>query len=87
MDRAGRRPGWAAGSARRRQSWRPGRADRWHSSLQVRIVTTTFVASAAVVTMLGFFLMQEIATGLLSGKLQSATGQAENGLGNAEGQL
>jgi two-component system sensor histidine kinase MtrB len=59
---------------------------RWHSSLQVRVVTTTLVVSALVVTVLGFFLMQEIAAGQLASKLHSATDQAEDGLGNVQGQ-
>ena len=59
---------------------------RWHSSLQVRVVTTTLVGSAIVVTILGFFLMQQIAAGLLASKVRSATNQAEDGLGIAAGQ-
>ena len=39
---------------------------RWRSSLQLRVVATTLVVSAVVVSLLGFFLMQQIASGLLA---------------------
>jgi two-component system sensor histidine kinase MtrB len=39
--------------------------DRWRRSLQLRVVGTTLAVSALVVTALGFFLMQQIAAGLL----------------------
>ncbi len=45
---------------------------RWRSSLQVRVVSTTLVVSALVVSLLGFFLMQQIASNLL----KRAEGQA-----------
>jgi two-component system sensor histidine kinase MtrB len=38
---------------------------RWLRSLQLRVVTATLVMSAVVVTVLGFFLMQQIASDLL----------------------
>jgi two-component system, OmpR family, sensor histidine kinase MtrB len=37
----------------------------WRRSLQLRVVTTTLVVSAVVVTLLGFYLMQQIASGQL----------------------
>src|SRR4029077_8957459 len=39
---------------------------RWHRSLQLRVVCTTLVLSALVIAVLGFFLVQSIAEGLLS---------------------
>ena len=45
---------------------------RWRSSLQLRVVSTTLVVSALVVSLLGFFLMQQIASNLL----KRAEGQA-----------
>ncbi|MGO9080492.1 MAG: MtrAB system histidine kinase MtrB [Streptosporangiaceae bacterium] len=53
---------------------------RWRGSLQLRVVTTTLVVSAIVVAVLGFFLMQQIAAGLLQSKVRSAAGQAGEGL-------
>ena len=38
---------------------------RWHRSLQLRVVGTTLVISAAVIAVLGFFLTEQIADGLL----------------------
>ena len=53
---------------------------RWRRSLQLRVVSTTLVVSVAVVSLLGFFLMQQIAANLLqSAKAQSHT-QASDGL-------
>jgi two-component system sensor histidine kinase MtrB len=47
---------------------------RWRSSLQVRVVSTTLVISALVVSVLGFFLMQQIASNLLTrAKVQAYT--------------
>jgi two-component system sensor histidine kinase MtrB len=47
---------------------------RWLRSLQLRVVTTTLVISALVVTVLGFFLMQQIA----SDQLKAKEAQADN---------
>ncbi len=41
---------------------------RWLRSLQLRVITTTLVISAAVVSVLGFFLMQQIASDQLKAK-------------------
>jgi two-component system, OmpR family, sensor histidine kinase MtrB len=52
---------------------------RWHRSLQLRVVSTTLVLSALVIAVLGFFLVQSIAGGLLSSAEASARSQVENG--------
>src|SRR5689334_13907970 len=39
---------------------------RWHRSLHLRIIGTTLVISLAVVVVLGIFLVQQIASGLLN---------------------
>jgi two-component system, OmpR family, sensor histidine kinase MtrB len=52
---------------------------RWHRSLQLRVVSTTLVLSAMVIAVLGFFLVQSIAEGLLSSAENSARTQVENG--------
>jgi two-component system, OmpR family, sensor histidine kinase MtrB len=57
---------------------------RWWRSLQLRVVTATLVISAIVVAVLGFFLMQQIAAGLLQNKEHSAASQALGGLALAQ---
>jgi len=52
---------------------------RWYRSLQFRVVATTLVLSAFVIVMLGFFLVQFIAAGLLSNAEKSASIQVEQG--------
>jgi hypothetical protein len=58
---------------------------RWHRSLQLRVVSTTLVLSALVIAVLGFFLVQAIEEGLLSGVEQSATVQVSAGRSSALG--
>jgi two-component system sensor histidine kinase MtrB len=53
---------------------------RWRSSLQLRVVSTTLVVSALVVSLLGFFLMQQIASNLLRSAEAQAYTQAQDGL-------
>ena len=57
---------------------------RWRRSLQLRVVTTTLALSALVIAVLGFFLTQQIADGLLLNKERSATAQVSQGLTVAE---
>jgi len=59
---------------------------RWQSSLQLRVVSTTLVVSALVVSVLGFFLMQQISLNLLQHAEASAFTQASNGLAVAQSQ-
>jgi two-component system sensor histidine kinase MtrB len=58
---------------------------RWHRSLQLRVVATTLVISAVVIAVLGFFLTQQIAAGLLESLQKSAAVQLSDGLRAAEG--
>ena len=53
---------------------------RWHRSLQLRVIGTTLVISVAVVAVLGIFLMQQIASGLLNSERNAAVAQANDGL-------
>ena len=53
---------------------------RWRSSLRVRVVSTTLVVSAIVVSLLGFFLMQEITANFLRKAESEAFTQAGDGL-------
>jgi two-component system, OmpR family, sensor histidine kinase MtrB len=56
---------------------------RWRRSLQLRVVGTTLVASAVVIAVLGFFLMQQIASGLLQNTERQATAQTLAGMNQA----
>jgi len=58
---------------------------RWHRSLQLRVVSTTLVLSVLVIAVLGFFLVQEIATGLLNTEEATATSQVSAGRTSALG--
>jgi two-component system, OmpR family, sensor histidine kinase MtrB len=70
------------------RKWQRERAEelrcRWRRSLQLRVVTTTLALSALVIAVLGFFLTQQIADGLLLNKERSATAQVSQGLTVAE---
>jgi two-component system, OmpR family, sensor histidine kinase MtrB len=59
---------------------------RWLRSLQLRVVTTTLVISAVVVTVLGFFLMQQITSDQLRAKEAQASNLVDNGLITADTQ-
>ena len=59
---------------------------RWRRSLQLRVVGTTLVISAAVVAVLGFFLTEQIAAGLLSNAEASARAEVVTGLNTAQSQ-
>ncbi len=59
---------------------------RWESSLQLRVVSTTLVVSAVVVSLLGFFLMQQFQTNLLRHAAALDYAQATDGLSLAETQ-
>src|ERR1700733_3803074 len=56
---------------------------RWRRSLQLRVVGTTLVASAVVIAVLGFFLMQQITSGLLQNTEKQATAQTLAGMNQA----
>ena len=53
---------------------------RWHRSLQLRVVATTLVICVVVVTVLGFFLVQQIESGLLNSARTAAAHQLGEGL-------
>jgi two-component system, OmpR family, sensor histidine kinase MtrB len=59
---------------------------RWLRSLQLRVITTTLIISAVAVTLLGFFLMQQITSDQLQAKELQAGNVVENGLVTAESQ-
>jgi len=60
---------------------------RWHRSLQLRVVATTAIISFVVVAALGYFLMQQIATGLLNSARNQASTQIAEGLADAKGEV
>lgn len=60
---------------------------RWRRSLQLRVVTTTMAVSVAVVAVLGFFLMQQIAEGLLAAKQNAALTEQYAGLTTAQNEF
>ena len=60
---------------------------RWHRSLQLRVIATTLMISVVVVAALGFFLMQQITTGLLNNERTSASTQIAEGLRAAKGEV
>ncbi|MFY9777910.1 MAG: MtrAB system histidine kinase MtrB [Trebonia sp.] len=59
---------------------------RWRRSLQLRVVGTTLVISATMIAVLGFFLTEQIAYGLLTNAENSARTQALDGLNTARAQ-
>jgi two-component system, OmpR family, sensor histidine kinase MtrB len=59
---------------------------RWHRSLQLRVVATTLALSALVIAVLGFYLVQLIANGLLTSAQTADSNVVLNGRQNAEGQ-
>ena len=59
---------------------------QWRRSLQLRVVGTTLVISVAVIAVLGFFLTEQIAGGLLHNAEISARAQVESGLSSAQSQ-
>ena len=58
----------------------------WRRSLQLRVVGTTLVISATMIAVLGFFLTEQIAYGLLTNAENSAKTQALDGLNTARSQ-
>jgi two-component system, OmpR family, sensor histidine kinase MtrB len=57
---------------------------RWLRSLQLRVVTTTLLISAVMVTVLGFFLMQQITSDQLKAKELTAANAVQTGLFSAQ---
>jgi two-component system, OmpR family, sensor histidine kinase MtrB len=57
---------------------------RWHRSLQLRVIASTLAISAVVVAVLGFFLIGQIAAGLLANARTAALTQTSDGLAVAQ---
>ncbi|MFC6886808.1 MULTISPECIES: MtrAB system histidine kinase MtrB [Actinomadura] len=60
---------------------------RWRRSIQVRIVTWTLCISAIVVAILGAFLMQQVSSALMDGKVKAARLQLDEGLAQVQRDL
>jgi two-component system sensor histidine kinase MtrB len=56
---------------------------RWNRSLQLRVIATTLVISTTMIAILGFFLTEQIAGGLLANAEDAAHNQALAGLNAA----
>ena len=56
----------------------------WRRSLRMRVVTATVALSLAVVALLGSFLVQRVATGLLDAKVAAALAEAGAGTRDAQ---
>jgi two-component system sensor histidine kinase MtrB len=56
---------------------------RWHRSLQLRVVGTTLLISASVIAVLGFFLTEQINSGLWNNARDAARAQTVSALDNA----
>jgi two-component system, OmpR family, sensor histidine kinase MtrB len=59
----------------------------WRRSLHLRVVITTLVLSALVVSVLGYVLMSRLTTGLLDAKQRSAVDEARAGIVEFQGKL
>jgi two-component system sensor histidine kinase MtrB len=59
---------------------------RWHRSLQLRVVGTATMISATMIAVLGFFLTEQIADGLVQNAETSAQAQVLAGLSTATSQ-
>jgi two-component system, OmpR family, sensor histidine kinase MtrB len=57
---------------------------RWHRSLQLRVIASTLAISAVVVAVLAFFLIEQIAAGLLANARTAALTQTADGLAVAQ---
>jgi two-component system, OmpR family, sensor histidine kinase MtrB len=60
-------------------------ADRWRRSLQLRVITATLVLCAVVVSVLGYFLMQQLVANLYANEVRSSENIAYQGLNTARG--
>ena len=59
----------------------------WQHSLQLRVAATTLIVTGAVVLVIGLFLVDEVAGGILHAKRESAIATARLGLISARGHL
>lgn len=80
--------GEAADRARRWVRAAPRQArQRWRRSLQLRVATTTLLASGVVVLVVGGALINQVAAGVLDAKVKAATQEASGGVTYAREQF
>ena len=61
--------------------------DVWRSSLPLRVVSTTVLASTLVLVLAGFLLMQQASEGVIGGKQRASMAEAEIAFDEAQEQL
>ncbi|WOP17863.1 MtrAB system histidine kinase MtrB [Raineyella sp. LH-20] len=61
--------------------------DVWRGSLPMRVVTSTVLASTAVLVAAGFLLMQQASDGVMQGKRRAAMAEAEVAFDSAQTQM
>jgi two-component system sensor histidine kinase MtrB len=59
----------------------------WQRSIQARVVVSTLLLSAVVVTLVGWVLMRQITDGLVAGKTNSSVAEATRGAYDAQSRL
>ena len=59
----------------------------WQHSLQLRVATTTLLVTGLVVLMIGIFIVDQVAEGVLRAKRDAAIQQANVGLDSARAQF
>ena len=79
------RAGYAVG--RRLRSFWVGVSGAWQRSLQLRVATTTLVLTGTVVLVIGIFIVDQVAGGVLRAKRDAAISQANIGLASARSVL
>jgi two-component system, OmpR family, sensor histidine kinase MtrB len=62
-------------------------ATLWQRSIQVRVVVSTLLLSAVVVTLVGWVLMRQITDGLVAGKTSTSVAEATRGAYEAQSRL
>jgi len=71
----------------RGKRWLDSFTSLWRRSLQVRVATTATVISAVIVLIIGVFLVEQVAGGILRAKREAAISQARVGLESARSVL
>jgi len=56
----------------------------WNKSLSLRIISTTFIVSTALVTIIGLVLVNRVSTGILSAKESSSLTEASSAINEAQ---
>ena len=59
----------------------------WRRSIQARVVISTLLLSAVVVSLVGWVLLQQITAGLVSSKTESSVAEATRATAEAQGRL